>query len=242
MKFVSTSFYLSPKNLRRGIAKFSEDESNHIVRVMRASVGDEVRAVDGIGHAYKICITRTDPAHARGEIIESIEPAPEPNIRFALGIGTILPKRLEAAWDTCVQLGISKLIPIETAYSNRPIRNDSKHIERLAAVGCRAMLQCGRAVLPVVETPIKLHKLLEEDHGVVLFGDSEGLPNPPSERPKLGEEVLLLIGPEGGFSSEENRFIAEAGGIGISLGPRRLRTETAAITMSVVALRWTGDI
>ena len=242
MKHLSTSFYLLPKDISRGRVSFSREESNHIARVMRASVGDEVRAVDGIGHAYRIRITRIDPAHSRGEIIESVEPAPEANIRFAMGIGTILPKRLEAAWDSCVQLGISKLIPIRTAYSTKRLREDGRYVERLRTVSRRAMLQCGRAILPEVGDPVDLARLLTGDYDIILYGDIDGLPTLPAQRPRLGKRVLLLTGPEGGFSSEENRLIQDAGGIGISLGPRKLRTETAAVALAVIALRWTADI
>ena len=242
MKQLSTSFYIVPKDIKRGRVSFSREESNHIARVMRASVDDEVRAVDGIGHAYRIRLTRVDPAHSRGEIIEPVEPAPEPNIHFTMGIGTILPKRLEAAWDSCVQLGISELIPIRTAYSTKRLREDGRYIERLRTVGRRAMLQCGRAILPEVGDPVDLSRLLTGGHDIVLYGDIDGLPTPPARRPELGANVLLLIGPEGGFSSEEDRLIQNAGGIGISLGPRKLRAETAAVTLAVIALRWTADI
>ncbi len=242
MRFVSTSFYIPPESISRGIIRFLPDESNHICKVMRAKPGDEVRAVDGEGHVYRVKITRADPSRAQGEIIEAENSRVEPHTIITLGIGTILPKRLEIAWDSCVQLGVSGLVPVRTEYSLGRLREDGRFVERLEAVSKRAMLQCGRALLPRVEPPCELRELVLRDYDLILWGDEEGLPSPPAERPKLGERILLLVGPEGGFSSEERRIIADAGGIGLSLGPRRLRAENAAVVLSVIALRWSGDI
>ncbi|MCK5832757.1 16S rRNA (uracil(1498)-N(3))-methyltransferase [bacterium] len=242
MKFVSTSFFIPSNCISRGQVKFPKDESTHVYKVMRASVGDTVRAVDGKGHIYWVKITRVDIMHSRGEIIETTTTELEPHTLFSLAMGTILPKRMEAAWDSCVQLGISTLIPVRTKFSLSRIREDGKFIDRLNAVGKRAMLQSGRAVHPTVEMPCELSEIVIHDFNTILFGDEEGLPTPPSEKPKLGEKVLLLVGPEGGFSAEEKRIIEQAGGVGISLGPRKLRAETAAVTLSVLALRWSRDI
>jgi len=242
MKLISTSFFIPPENISRGIVKFPADESAHICKVMRAEVGDEVRAVDGEGHVLWVKLTRADKSHARGEIISSTISEIEPHTLLTIGMPTIHPKRMESAWDSCVQLGISALIPIRTEYTQSRIKPDGKFIERLKAAGMRAMLQSGRAVIPPVESPAGLDEVVLRDFDAILFGDEEGLPTPPNSRPKLGERVLLLVGPEGGFSSEERRIIAEAGGVGISLGPRRLRAETAAIALSIIALRWSGDI
>lgn len=243
MKHTTTNFFVPPENIQNGRIIFTPEESVHLVKVLRAKADDEVTVVDGAGAAYRVKITRADVEYSRGEILERVEPAPEPVIEFTLCLGAIKPKRLEWAWDACIQLGISKLIPIHTDYGIDRIRSDGKFIERLEMVSVRAMKQSRRAVLPTVESPKLVHEILvarEYDH--LVIADEKGLPNLPNKLPRLGERVSLLVGPEGGFSAEERKAVADAGGIPISLGERRLRAETAAIVLSTIALRWTCDI
>ena len=243
MKHTTTYFYVPPTDIRKGVVSFSEDESGHLARVLRAKEGDEVVVVDGNGGAYRVAITRTHPEYSRGEIIGEAAVAPEPNIVFTLGLGAIKPKRMESAWDSCVQLGISRLVPLHTDYSLEKLKPDGKYMQRLHSVSLRAMKQSRRAMLPEVLPPMSVHGILGAgEYEYIFFADPEGLPDPPSKRPRLGESILLLVGPEGGFSAEERRHIANSGGIAISLGPRRLRAETASAAISVIALRWTGDI
>ncbi len=243
MKHTTTNFYIPPESIQNGRVIFPKDESQHLAKVLRANIDDVVTVVDGVGSAYQVIITRADVEYSRGEIKEQIEPAPEPVIEFTLCLGAIKPKRLEWAWDACIQLGISKLIPIHTDYGIDRIRPDGKFLERLEMVAIRAMKQSRRAVLPTVEPPKSVHEILvEKEYEHLIIADEKGLPNLPNKLPKLGERVSLLVGPEGGFSAEERKAVADAGGIPISLGVRRLRAETAAIALSTIALRWTGDI
>jgi 16S rRNA (uracil1498-N3)-methyltransferase len=243
MKHITTSFYIPPEGFIRGEMIFPEGEAEHLSRVLRAREGDEVIVVDGVGHTYRVRLTKADIKRTKGEVLAEIKSAPEPNIINTLGIGTIHQEKLEFAWDACVQLGISRLLPVRTEYGIERLRADGRNIERLRAVSIRAMKQSRRAVLPQVLPPVNLPALLKEGtFKHILFGDPDGLPSPPKDPPKLGEGVLLLVGPEGGFSSEEKRLIADCGGIPISLGPRRLRTETAAIALAIISLKWSEDI
>ena len=242
MKHVTTSFYVPKGDIQNGIAHFSRGESNHLSRVLRARADDLVRVVDGEGGAFWAKVTRSDPEYSRAEIIEETEPAPEPSITFELAPGIIHPNRLESAWDSAIQLGARRLQPLRTKYSEERLKPGGKYMKRLRTVSVRGMKQSGRAVLPVVEEPMELNEYLQHTGDVLLYGNPEGLPSPPKERPRLGEKVSLLVGPEGGFSSEEIRLIDSAGGVPISMGPRRLRAETALVTLTVIALRWTGDI
>ncbi|MGC9314329.1 MAG: RsmE family RNA methyltransferase [bacterium] len=243
MKHIDTNFFVPPENIQNGRVIFTEEESHHLAKVLRAKVDDIVTVVDGAGKAYQVVITRADKEHSRGEIRGETKAAPEPVIEFTLCFGAIKPKRLEWAWDACIQLGISRLIPLHTEYGIERIRPDGKFFDRLEIVSIRAMKQSLRAVLPEVESPKTIYDIINEkrfDHLVVA--DENGLPNLPAKLPKLGDSVSLFVGPEGGFSAEERKAIADAGGVPISLGQRRLRAETAAIALSTIALRWTGDL
>ena len=243
MKHTTTYLYIPQDKIINGEVHFPEDESVHLSQVLRAKSGDEIIVVDGAGSAYRVEITRSKQKYSRGRIIEQINPSSEPKFNFSLALGTIRPRRMETAWDFCVQLGMNELIPIHTKYSTDRMKADGKYMDRLRAVSIRAMKQSKRAVLPGVRDPISISELLlAGSFEYIFYGDSEGLPGPPLKKPRLGERVLLVIGPEGGFSSEEIRELESQEAIPISLGPRRLRAETAAVTLSVIALKWTNDI
>lgn len=243
MKISTTYFYAPPEDFRKGEVVLPENESAHLAKSLRAKVGDEIIVVDGEGKAFAVEILKIDGKRAKGTILGEVEHAPEPLIKHAIGIGTIQPARLETAWDMCVQLGISRLIPLWTDFSIDRMKPDGRFIERLKSISIRAMKQSRRAFLPVVEPPQTLVELINsKKFDYIFFGDPEGLPDFPQKKPRLGENVLLIIGPEGGFSSEEKRIISDAGGIAISLGRRRLRTETATVALSLLSLRWTEDI
>jgi len=243
MKHTTTNFYVPPNEIQNGRVSFPKDESNHLSRVLRAETGDIVRIIDGVGNAYEVEIVRSDPDYSRGKILKGIDSAPEPSLRYTLAVGTINPRRLESAWDSCVQLGISSLIPMWTSFSTDRLRPDGKYIDRLHTVSKRAMKQSGRAVLPEVQEPVSLVELLKRGRfEYIFYGEPDGLPNPPQKTTLLSHSVLLMIGPEGGFSSEEIRLLEDCSAIPISLGPRRLRSETAMIVLSIIALRWSGDI
>jgi 16S rRNA (uracil1498-N3)-methyltransferase len=243
MKHTTTNFFVPPENIQNGRVIFPQEESRHLAKVLRAGVDDEVIVVDGAGKTYHVIITRADKEFSRGEIKGEAIATPEPVIEFTMCLGAIKPKQLEWAWDACVQLGISRLIPIHADYGIERIRPDGKFFERLEIVAIRAMKQSRRAFLPQVEPPKTVHEIIAEkryDH--LIIADENGLPNFPVNLPKLGEKVWLFVGPEGGFSADERKAVSNAGGVPVSLGQRRLRAETAAIAISTIALRWTGDI
>jgi 16S rRNA (uracil1498-N3)-methyltransferase len=110
--------------------------------------------------------------------------------------------------------------------------------ERLRLIAIEAAEQCGRTRLPVLAEPVKLDTLLNED-GQLLFADETGgMPMLQAVRPG---PATLLTGPEGGFTPDERERILAAGAIGVSLGPRILRAETAALAAISLYMAGAGD-
>jgi 16S rRNA (uracil1498-N3)-methyltransferase len=149
-------------------------------------------------------------------------------------------KRAQTDWlvEKATELGAARLIPVMT---RRTVAERVK-LERLEAIAIEAAEQCGRTALPEIADPLPLARLLgERDSGRTLYFADEGGGEPAAEAFKSGP-ALILIGPEGGFTDEERSSIrASPNAVPISLGPRILRAETAALAALAAWMSAVGD-
>ena len=149
-------------------------------------------------------------------------------------------KRAQTDWlvEKATELGVAKLIPVIT---QRTVTERVK-LERLHAIAIEAAEQCGRTRLPDIAEPVALKPFLDQrDIARTLYFADEtgGEPAVTSFRPG---PALLLIGPEGGFTDEERELIrAMPNSVAISLGPRILRAETAALAALTAYMALAGD-
>ena len=135
-------------------------------------------------------------------------------------------KRTQTDWlvEKATELGVAKLIPVIT---QRTIAERVK-LERLGSIAIEAAEQCGRTRLPTIDEPISLAQFLKQADRAIYFAD-EGGGEPAASAFKPGPAVILT-GPEGGFTDDERAVIRAApNAIPVSLGPRILRAETAAL-------------
>lgn len=225
--------------LGRGSYVFSSDEARYLGSVLRLRPGDQVRLFNASSGEwiYEILTVEKRSGEARPvEQRKGPEPAPRaPVLLFA----PIKRTQTELLVQKATELGVAKLQPVITARTNR----ESLRLDRLEAIAKEAAEQCERLTIPHLHEPAPLAEAIQEVTAY-LFCDEAG--NQPSE-PWGGEEgraplaasflpatemppEALLIGPEGGFTPEEReRIRGDARATPISLGPRILRAETAAI-------------
>lgn len=149
-------------------------------------------------------------------------------------------KRTQVDWmvEKATELGIARLIPVVT---QRTVVERVK-LERLEAISIEAAEQCGRTRLPELSEPIQLSKLLEEPRGGrrLYFADENG--GAPAAEIFVPGPAMILIGPEGGFTDEERARIRAANNAeAVSLGPRILRAETAALAAIAAWMAVAGD-
>jgi 16S rRNA (uracil1498-N3)-methyltransferase len=210
-------------------------QANYLGNVMRLGEGAEVLLFDGrsgewlgrIAEAGKRRMTLTVERRTRGA-----ETVPDVSLAFA-------PiKRTQTDWlvEKATELGVAKLIPVMT---QRTIAERVK-LERLKAIAIEAAEQCGRTRLPVIVQPVRVTQLLAEEGRTLYFAD-EGGGEPAASAFKPGA-ATILIGPEGGFTDEERAAIRTAPNtVPISLGPRILRAETAALAALAAYMTVAGD-
>jgi 16S rRNA (uracil1498-N3)-methyltransferase len=148
-------------------------------------------------------------------------------------------KRTQTDWlvEKATELGAARLLPVIT---HRTIVDRVK-LERMESIAIEAAEQCGRTRLPEISQPRTLAELLSEQAGRTLYFADENGGEPPAEAFNSGP-ATILTGPEGGFTDEERALIRAApGAVAISLGPRILRAETAALAALASYMTVAGD-
>lgn len=225
-------FYVPPKQIRDRLAVIRDDEFKHLTRVVRKKEGERIVLLDGEDTSYEAVIRTIAKDHAECEILGSTRRLNEPSIEVTLAVSILRnPARFDVLVEKTTELGVRAIIPI---VSERTIPKSEKHA-RLEKIALAAMKQCGRSYLPRILP-------LSRFGDVLAMADQFSLRILPHEQvsadssitrvrgdhPKVSS-VLIVVGPEGGFTDEEVAAAIERGCLAVSLGPRRLRTETAAI-------------
>ncbi len=230
-------FYVPAGHCARDECLIDGEEFSHLTHVMRRGVGDTIRIVDGAGTACDAIIEEIGGRRARCRITARWERLHEPAIHLTLGVAILKNgANFDFLVEKATELGVSAIVPLLT---ERTIPRHARK-ERWQKIALAAMKQSGRSVLPLVSDPQSLEDFCAGAAATVV----RLLPHEKTERPPLREvlpagttPVAAAIGPEGGFSEREVTLAVSAGFLPVSLGPRRLRTETAAlITAGLVLL------
>ena len=213
--------------------ELSEEEAAHCLRVLRLSAGDELEITDGKGNLYKAEIASIQGKHCYVQAREvlSVPKSWRGNIHIAIA-PTKNIDRIEWFVEKATECGIDRIVPILCDHSERKVIKG----ERLEKIAVSAMKQSLKAYLPQIDPLTPLRQLLAEPFdGVKLIAhceeDAERIFM--GEKIHRGENVLVLIGPEGDFSREEIEAARKAGFVEVSLGNSRLRTETAALAAAM---------
>jgi 16S rRNA (uracil1498-N3)-methyltransferase len=212
-------------------AQLIDAEAHHLAKVMRASVGTEVVAFDGSGDEFVARVARIAKATVDLEILE--RRTIDRELPFSLTLAVALPKgdRQKVLVEKLVELGVTRLIPLDT---RRGVAEaTSSALARLRRHVIEASKQCRRNRLMEIAEPLTVEKLLSE----TPHDERRLFAHPSGQRlaaTELQQSTTVAIGPEGGFSDEEVALAASQGWPVISLGPRILRIETAAIALAAV--------
>jgi len=212
------------------------EEHRHLSRVLRKQVGDEVYVTDGRGRIVRCRIRESDRDLSR---LEQLGPVPvrarlQP---LYLALACIKKERFERAVAQCTELGVTRFIPFLSQKTQLKAYPDN-FIKRLNKITQAAMKQSFQSFLPTIDPVISFEELAEwvEPAGLAVVGENDA---PPFSRPGRTGHILLIVGPEGGLSGPERDRLASAGAIFASSSPNRLRSETAAVSMSSLILALT---
>ena len=215
----------------------------HLVRVLRMNDGDELRLFNGDGKEYAATLSVLSKKSASALPTSILKEDAE--LPLALHLGQVMSKgdRMDFTIQKATELGISEITPLTSERCEVRLKGDrmEKKLEHWQKVAISACEQSGRNRIPVIHPPQTLAAWAQS-----VEAERKLLLHPHNQRPLENDQnapasLALLVGPEGGFSDAEVSTCEQHGFDGLLLGPRILRTETAALTaLSVLQYVW-GD-
>ncbi len=238
------SFYIeSPVE---NIALLPADEAKHAAKVLRLRAGDEVCAMDGAGRRW-----RGELVEADGLAVRLLEELPSNEAPARITVYEGLPKadKLDFIAQKLTELGAARLMPVkmERCVVKLDAKDGVKRRERLLKIAREAAKQCGRGLPMDVTEPLDwreaLSQMARHDALLIPWEDARGarMRDVHAQLPDA-RDIGVVIGPEGGMSPSEVDAMRAVGGRTVTLGPRILRTETAAVVAAALAMQLWGDI
>jgi len=218
--------------------------ANHIMRVLRLRQGDALTLFDGRGGEYGARITGFRKDSVQADVLEHRDVERESPLLLTLAQGVSRGERMDWVVQKATELGVQRIIPVLTERS--VVKLDERQSERKTqhwrAIAISACEQCGRNRLPEVTAATGLHDVIRS----VDASTTRVLLSPLGKlraRDLVGAaSITMLIGPEGGLSENEQEAAVRAGFQQVSMGPRILRTETAAVAALAAFQHDFGDL
>jgi 16S rRNA (uracil1498-N3)-methyltransferase len=240
-------FVVRPEAIEAGRVRFDRDETRHLARVLRLRAGDLVEALDGRGGRWLVRLSALGPGGARGEVLGPAGGERESPLRLVLAQGLPRADKMDGIVRMATELGVARIQPLLTARSAARAEavGGGARRERWQRLAREATKQCGRSLVPEIAAPEPLAGWLAAGPGPGLLvclweGEASRLADRLPPPPVSG--ATLLVGPEGGFASEEVEAARRAGAVVAGLGPRILRVETAGpIGLALLQARY-GDV
>jgi len=215
------------------------DEADHLTRVLRLRVGDDIAVFDGRGHEFRARITSAARATVVIGLVEPIEPAPEARVPLTLVQAVLKGDKMDDVVRDATMMGAAAIEPIVTAHTiARGKRTESDRWRRVAIASAK---QCRRAVVPTIAVTREFSQWLASSaHGLRLI-----LVEPSAARTEIESlhvlenhaagSLALIVGPEGGWSQEERAQADAAGCIAVTLGRLTLRADAVAVAAMAIA-------
>jgi 16S rRNA (uracil1498-N3)-methyltransferase len=229
-------FFIIPAQVRDPYISIIDEDVRHIRTVLRKQPGDMLTLLDGQGKEYTVRITAVEKAKIVTEIVDRRERHPAPPI-VDLGQGIAKADKMDWIVQKATELGVSSIVPLVTERTIVKVRDEEKRVSRWQKICREAAMQSARPDIPAVLRIQTFDAFLERCAsvpGTLLLCPWEEGTQPIKEvlqvRPGI-EKVVVLIGPEGGFSNAEAEVARSKGFHLVSLGRNILRTETAAIAV-----------
>jgi len=234
------NIFVNPEYIQADTVLLTGTDHHHVTRVLRLKAGDALTVLDNAGHLYSSEITHISKSQTQCRVLEVITKTRSgPEIILAQGL--IKGEKMDWVVQKATELGVSVIVPLLTERAVVKLRSNdiTKKVNRWQAIAKSAAQQCERFDLPVIQPPIALDQLTVPEDSLGFVGVARGVvPSLASYIPRgVGEDanpclhssLLFAIGPEGGFTPDEEKILQERGCRPISLAPYILRAETAAV-------------
>ena len=233
-------FFISESNIIDNTILLEGEEYNHLSKVLRLRVNDEVECFFDNSPVYNCKIIEITKNYAKLEILYSYVCSQNPTTNITLFQGLPKQDKLETICQKITELGVKKIVPFVSSFC--VAKENVNKIERLSKIIVSACKQCGRTSLLEVEKTknfIEMLNCLQNYHYVIFANEidekTQNILNKLTKLNMQGKAVAYIIGSEGGFSKEEAEKIkALKNVVTINLGKRILRTETASVAIASI--------
>lgn len=211
------------------------------LRLRDLSAKEALTVVDAAGQFFRASLLRVGSDGAEATVYEALRQSPESPLHLTLVCAILGRQRMLQVIQKATELGVHRIVPVFSERSVQPAELDKEKPWAWPAQAVRAMRQCRRAVVPVVEKPHSLAHALESVGSVRTFVMDDQL-SPAVDAPGNPREAALCVGPEGGWSDAERAVFARTKQVeALRLGSRILRAETAVyVGLSLLQHRY-GD-
>jgi 16S rRNA (uracil1498-N3)-methyltransferase len=249
-------YFINPQQFGEREVMITGDDAHHVVRVLRSEPGDECIVSDGISREALVRFTLLEKDRVTADIVEHRPMTGEPAVE--VWIAQSLPKgdKMELVIQKGTEIGASRFLPFvsERTIVQLEAKKEAKRVERWQKIAKEAAEQAHRSRVPIVESPLSWKELLKRseqaDASWICYEKESGLELKAAIKKALSDAakkegkpiLLLIVGPEGGFTEQEVAAAEAAGSRSISLGRRILRTETAAMVGLTCILYEAGEM
>ncbi|WP_106768367.1 RsmE family RNA methyltransferase [Paenibacillus faecalis] len=250
-------YFVSPEQFNEDRVIITGEDARHITRVMRGKPGDTFIVSDGVSREALVKIEHIEQTDVFAVVIEPLEMKQEPLLKVT--IAQSLPKgdKMETVIQKCTEIGAVHFVPFVSARTivQYDAKKEGKRLDRWRKIAKEAAEQSHRNMIPAIDQPLSWKSLLdtfseydvvcfcyEQEHGSQLRDVLKPFIAQTLQKPGTTASLLLLVGPEGGFTEEECKEAEEAGAVSVGLGRRILRCETAGMVALACALYESGEM
>ncbi len=242
-------FFIPTSSLEGEQVRLGPEQSHQVCHVLRLEVGDSIVVLDNTGVEYDVTLTTVSRSETMGRITGQRPAVGEPVAELVLFQSLLAREKFEWVLQKGTEVGVAQFVPVLTDRSllRAKVVEDSK-LDRWHRIVTEAAEQSQRGRIPKISQAVSFREAVDQ---LVGF-DRRLIATPGRETVSLREalhgtddkevSVALMIGPEGGFTPEEMALATQKGAVAIHLGPRVLRTETAAIVASALVLHELGEM
>jgi 16S rRNA (uracil1498-N3)-methyltransferase len=243
-------FYIDPSKALKPIVTIEGSEAHHIRNVLRLKPGDHIKLFDGTDHEYEAVITNTDAEKVEAEIRRKCSADKSTGARIVVAQAFLKEKKMDDLVRKITELGIAEWIPF---FSQRSIARPDKErlagrVRRWKRIATEATKQCRRKTMPEIGEALTFEEVLEFSKPYelkIVFWENDTNPlsgkmGSRSETPL--NSIMVMLGPEGGFTGQEIELARQSGFFTAGLGPRILRAETATLAASTLVQYLFGDM
>jgi 16S rRNA (uracil1498-N3)-methyltransferase len=243
-------FFIEPTQINNPVVSIEGSEAKHIKNVLRLKPGDMIRLFDGSGIEYEAVIEYLSAGRAELCIRRKLSTTAESPVQLIVSQGFLKQKKMDNLIRPLCELGMTKWMPF---ISERSVPQPDKkrlaaRMERWEKIAKESFKQCRRSVLPTICSPVPFDEVLQYgqscEHKIIFWEEAAPVLDRTrvTAKPHPIDRVLIVLGPEGGFSEQEIKKAKNFGFTVSRLGPRILRAETASIAACTLMQYLFGDL